>query len=82
MDKGDSPNGRGTVTEHFETSRSNRGRQQGDSSTLAGAWPKPSLLTQQACLFEELLNHREQLLMLLQSLRGSLRKTDVDCSEP
>src|SRR5580698_9890057 len=28
-------------------------------------------------LFKELLNHREQLLMLLQSLRGSLRKADV-----
>jgi hypothetical protein len=52
-----------------------------DSSAIAALLrmrgPSRALLPHQACLFEELLNHREQLLMLLQSLRRSLRKTEV-----
>lgn len=47
------------------------------AALLQACGPSRAFVPQQACLFEELLNHREQLLMLLQSLRGSLRKTDA-----
>jgi hypothetical protein len=46
------------------------------AALLQACGPSRAFAPQQACLFEELLNHREQLLVLLAALRGRVRHTD------
>ncbi len=51
-----------------------------DSKAIAGlllaCGPSKAFAEEQATLFEELVNHRQQLLMLLEGLRGRVRHTD------
>ncbi len=51
-----------------------------DSRVIAGllqaCGPSRAFAEEQTTLFEELVNHRQQLLMLLEALRGSVRHSD------
>jgi hypothetical protein len=51
------------------------------ASLLQACGPSKAFEPKQCALFEELISHRKQLLVLLQELRGTVRHTDdLNCA--